>query len=331
MRDLRGRRKMMNGLLRAVLAFGAALACAGAGAQTGGKPVHFLVGYPPGGGTDFTARLVAPLLAERLGQPVIVENRVGAAGNIAMEAVAKAEPDGLTIGLGVSGMTINATLQPELRFHPLKDFAPVTRLVNNPLVMVANPSFPAKDVRTVIRMAKERPGALNYGTPGAGTGMHMMGELLKTEADVNLVHVPYKGNGPLVNDLLGDHISLGIADLASTRTFIKEGRLRALAVGAPARTELAPEIPTVAESGLPGFSVLSWTGVIAPAGTPAATVEAYNRHIRAILETADVRAKLLAAGLEPAPTTVEQFREIIRSDIGKWAKVIKAAGIKLER
>ncbi len=308
-----------------------ALVCGAAWAQGSGKPVHFLVGYPPGGGTDFTARLVAPLLAERLGQPVIVENRVGAAGNIAMEAVAKAEPDGLTIALGVSGMTINATLQPELRFHPLKDFAPVTRLVNNPLVMVANPAFAANDLQALIRMAKERPGVLNYGTPGAGTGMHMMGELLKTEAGINVVHVPYKGNGPLVNDLLGNHISVGIADLASTRTFIKEGRLHALAVGAPNRTELAPDIPTVAESGLPGFSVLSWTGVVAPAATPAATVETYNRHIRAILQAPEVRAKLLAAGLEPAPTSVAEFREIIRSDIEKWAKVIKAAGIKLER
>jgi len=323
----------MHCSLRALIGTATALAaaCAFAQASTSGRPVHFLVGYPPGGGTDFTARLVAPLLAERLGQPVIVENRVGAAGNIAMEAVAKAEPDGLTIALGVSGMTINATLQPDLRFHPLKDFAPVIRLVNNPLVMVANPSHPAKDIGSLIRLAKERPGAMNYGTPGAGTGMHMMGELLKGEANVNIVHVPYKGNGPLVNDLLGNHIGIGIADLASTRTFIKDGKLRPLGLGAPTRTELAPDIPTIAESGLPGFAVLSWTGVIAPARTPATIVATYNRHIRAILESPDVRTKLLAAGLEPAPTTVEDFREIIRNDIDKWAKVIKAAGIKLER
>lgn len=323
---------MPHRVFRAVVVAAAlASACALGQGPTSGRPVHFLVGYPPGGGTDFTARLVAPLLAERLGQPVIVENRVGAAGNIAMEAVAKAEPDGLTIALGVSGMTINATLQPELRFHPLKNFAPVIRLVNNPLVMVANPSFPAKGIGDLIRMAKERPGSLNYGTPGAGTGMHMMGELLKSEANVNIVHVPYKGNGPLVNDLLGNHIAIGIADLASTRAFINDGRLRPLGLGAPLRTELAPDIPTIAESGLPGFSVLSWTGVVAPARTPAAVVETYNRHIRAILETPDVRARLLAAGLEPAPTTVEEFRAIIRADIEKWAKVIKAAGIKLER
>jgi tripartite-type tricarboxylate transporter receptor subunit TctC len=314
-----------------LLALLAALACGGALAQAPGKPIHFLVGYPPGGGTDLTARVVAPLLAEKLGQPVVVENRVGAAGNIAMEAVAKAPADGLTIGLGVSGMTINATLQPELRFHPLKDFAPVIRLVNNPLVLVANPSFPAKDTAALIRMAKEQPGKLNYGTPGTGTAMHMMGELLKSEANVDLVHVPYKGNAPLVTDLIGGHISVGISDLASTRNVIKEGRLRVLGLGGPKRTELAPEAATIAESALPGFSALSWTGVIAPAGTPPAIVETYNRHIRAILETPEVRAKLLAAGLEPAPTTVEEFREIIRSDTEKWAKVIKAAGITLER
>jgi tripartite-type tricarboxylate transporter receptor subunit TctC len=322
----------MRNLARGVIALAVALAgSALAQAPSSSGTVHFLVGYPPGGGTDLTARIIAPRLAERLGQPVIVENRVGAAGNIAMEAVAKAAPDGLTIALGVSGMTINATLQPDLRFHPLKDFAPVTRLVNNPLVIVVSPSFPGKDVRALVDMAKAKPGAINYGTPGAGTGMHMMGELIKETAKVNIVHVPYKGNGPLVNELLGNHIAVGIADLASTRGFIKEGRLRVLGIGSPQRTPLAPDLPTVAESGLPGFSVLSWTGVVAPAGTPAATVEKYNAHIRAILETPEVREKLVGAGLEPAPTTVEEFRAIIRSDIEKWASVIKAAGIKLER
>ena len=300
-------------------------------AQAGsGKPVRFLVGYPPGGGTDLTARIVAPLLAEKLGQPVVVENRVGAAGNIALEAVAKAEPDGLTIGLAVSGMTINATLQPQLRFHPVTSFAPVIKLADNVLVLVANPSFPAKDLRDVIAEAKKRPGALNYGSAGAGTAMHLMGELLNLSADVQLVHVPYKGNAPMVNELLGGQIPFAFSDLASTSSFIRSGRLRAIAIGSPKRSSLEPEVPTFAESGVPGFSVLSWTGVIAPAATPAPMLQTYNAHIRAILETADVRNRLRAAGLEPAPTTVEEFAEIIRSDILKWEKVIKAAGVKLE-
>lgn len=296
--------------------------------QLAGKPIRFLVGYPPGGGTDLTARLVGARLAERLGQPVVVENRTGAAGNIAMEAIAKAPPDGLTIALGVSGMTINATLQPNLPFDPLRDFAPVSKLVNNFLVLVANPSFSAQDMASLLAEAKKQPGGLSYGSPGNGTGMHLMGELLGLSADVRLVHVPYKGNGPMVNDLLGGQIPIAIADLASTITFIKSGRLRVLGVGSPKRTVLAPDLPTIAEGGVPGFSVLSWTGVIAPARTPPQIVHAYSNHIRAILETPDVRERLLAAGLEPSPTTPEEFAEIIRNDVAKWARVIKAAGIK---
>jgi tripartite-type tricarboxylate transporter receptor subunit TctC len=245
-----------------------------------------------------------------------------------MEAVAKAPPDGLTIALGVSGMTINATLQPSLPFDPLKDFAPVTKLVNNFLVMVSNPSFPASDVRSMLAEAKKQSGGLLYGSPGNGTGMHLMGELLSLSTDVRLVHVPYKGNGPMVNDLLGGQIPIAFADLASTINFIKSGRLRVLGVGSPKRTVLAPDIPTIAESGIPGFSVLSWTGVVAPAATPSQIVHAYSNHIRAILETPEIRDKLLAAGLEPSPTTPEEFAEIIRSDIAKWSKVIKASGIK---
>jgi tripartite-type tricarboxylate transporter receptor subunit TctC len=293
-----------------------------------GKPIRFLVGYPPGGGTDLVARLVGGKLAERLELPVVVENRVGAAGNIAMDAIAKAAPDGHTIALGVSGMTINATLMPELTFDPVRDFAPVSKLANNPLVLVVVPSFQAKDLRALVAEAKAQPGKLNYGTPGNGTGMHMMGELLNGQAEVKLSHVPYKGNGPLVNDLLGGHIPVGISDLASTIQFIKAGKLHPIGIGSPARTPIAPELPTLAESGLPGFAVLSWTGVVAPARTPAGIVERLNAEIRSILGTPEVRDKMLAAGLEPAPTTVAEFAEIIRSDIAKWAKVIKAAGIK---
>lgn len=316
-----------------VLLSGALLVAAlwhpGSSAQVpAGKPIRFLVGFPPGGGTDLTARLVGSRLAERFGQPVIVENRVGAAGNIAMDTLAKAAPDGLTIALGISGMTINATLQPNLPFDPLRDFAPVIKLVDNLLVLVANPSFAASNLREILAEAKKQPGMLHYGSPGNGTGMHLMGELLNLSADIKLVHVAYKGNGPMVNDLLGGQISLGIADLASTAGFIKAGRLRAIGVGSPRRTALAPDLPTIAESGVPGFSVLSWTGVIAPARTPAPIVQGYNTHIRAILESADVRERLTAAGLEPAPTTVEEFSAIIRSDIAKWANVIKASGIQ---
>jgi tripartite-type tricarboxylate transporter receptor subunit TctC len=247
-----------------------------------------------------------------------------------MEAIAKAPPDGLTIAVCVSGITINATLQPSLPFDPLKDFAPISKLANNLLILVANPSFAGRDLREVLAEAKKQSGALNYGSPGNGTGMHLMGELLNLSAGVKLVHVPYKGNGPMVNDLLGGQISLGIADLASTSSQVKAGKLRAIGIGSPQRSPLAPEIPTIAEAGVPGFSVLSWTGVIAPARTPAPVVQAYNAHLRAILESPEVRERLAGAGLESAPTSVEEFGEIIRTDIAKWAKVIKSAGIKSE-
>jgi len=291
------------------------------------KPIRFMVGYPPGGGTDLTARVVAPHLAERLGQPVIVENRVGAAGNIAMEALAKAVPDGYTIAVGVSGLTINATLEPNLPFDPVRDFTPITKLVNNPLVLVANPSFPISDVRDLLSLAKKRPGEITYGTPGNGTGMHMVGELMNLAGGVQLVHVPYKGNGPMVNDVLGGQLPLAIGDVASTLSYIKAGRLRVVGVSNPKRTVIAPDMPTLAETGLPGFSVLSWTSVIAPARLPLQIVGRLNSDIRAILDTPQVRDRLIAAGLEPAPTTPEELGEIIRSEIGRWAKVIKSAGI----
>jgi tripartite-type tricarboxylate transporter receptor subunit TctC len=309
----------------AALALGAAAAHAQQAYPT--KPIRFMVGYPPGGGTDLTARLVAPRLADRLGQPVIVENRVGAAGNIAMEALAKSPPDGYTVAVGVSGLTINATLQPNLPFDPARDFSPVIKLVNNPLVLVANPKFPAREMRDLIGMAKTQPGKIAYGSAGNGTAMHLVGELLNQGAGIELVHVPYKGNGPMVNDVLGGQIPLAISDVASTLSFIKAGRLKVIGIANPTRSAVAPDMPTLAETGMPGFGVLSWTSVIAPARVPAAIVGRLNSGIRAILETPEVRDGLIAVGLEPAPTTPEELGEIIRTETARWAKVIKTAGI----
>lgn len=316
------RNALSSGFVAAVF-----LLCGTAVAQQG-KVVKFLVPYPPGGGTDLAARLIAPRLADKLAQPVVVENRVGASGNIAMEAVAKAEADGLTIAVAVSGITINAILDPTLRYNPLKDFAPITKLADNTLVLVANPAFSAKDLMGVLAEARRRPGQVIYGSAGTATAMHLMGELISLSGDVKMLHVPYKGNGPLVNELLGGQIPLAISDLASTSSFIKAGRLRAIAVGGAKRSILAPDIPTVAEAGLPGFSVLSWTGVVAPAGTPSPLVNAYSAHIREILGVPEVREKLMTIGLEPAPTTPEELAAIIRADLAKWDKTIKATGVK---
>ena len=323
----------MKTFIRNVLARGlfvvSALVSASCFAQQG-KVIKFLVTYPPGGGTALAARLIAPRLADKLRQPVVVENRVGASGNIAMEAVVKAEPDGLTIAVVLSGITINAVLDPKLRYNPLKDFAPITKLADNTLVLVANPSFPAKDLKEVLAEAKRRPGQITYGSAGTATGMHLMGELISLSGDVKMLHIPYKGNGPLVNELMGGQISLAISDLASTTSFIRSGRLRAIAVGGAKRSILAPDIPTVAESGLPGFSVLSWTGVVAPAGTPAQLVHSYSAHIGEILGLLEIREKLMAVGLEPASTTPEEFGAIIRGDLAKWERTIKATGVKPE-
>jgi tripartite-type tricarboxylate transporter receptor subunit TctC len=311
----------------------AAFCAAGASTQAAAQPypsrtVRIMVGFPPGGGTDLTARLVAQRLSERLGQPVIVENRVGAGGNIAMEALAKAPPDGYLLAVSGSLITINATLQPKLPFDPLKDFAPITMLVNNPLVLFANPSFPAKDVRQLVALARAQPGQIAYGSAGAGTAMHLVGAMMNLAAGIDLVHVAYKGNGPVVNDVLGGQIPLAVADLASTLSFAKAGRLHLLGVAGARRSVTAPDIPTIAESGIPGFQVQSWTALIAPARTPPEVINRLSSNVRAILESPEVRDKLLATGLEPAPTTPEELGDIIRSEIVRWAKVIKDANIK---
>lgn len=295
------------------------------------KPIRFIVGFPPGGSTDLAARLIAPRLAERLGQPVIIDNRSGAGGNLAVDAIAKSAPDGYTIGFGVAGsLTINVTLQPKLPFDPVTDLTPITMAVNNPLILVSNVSFPAKDVRELIAFAKSKPGPITYGSGGTGTSMHLAGELLKQTAGLNLVHVPYKGTSPAVNDVAGGHLPLAIVDVASTLQFIKTGRLHALGVTGAKRTEMASDIPTISESGAQGFQVPSWFGIIGPARLPQKIVTRLNAELRAILESPDIRERFFAIGLEPAPTSPEEFGNIIKSEISRWAKVIKDAGIQVE-
>lgn len=295
------------------------------------KPIRFMVGFPPGGSTDVAARLIAPRLAERLGQPVIIDNRSGAGGNLAVEAIAKSAPDGYTIGFGVSGsLTINVTLQPNLPYDTLRDLTPITMAVNNPLILVANASFPVKDVRELVAFARSKPGPIAFGSGGTGTAMHLAGALLKLTAGVDLVHVPYKGTNPAVNDLVGGQIPLAIVDVASALKFIKAGRIHALGVTGAKRAEMASDIPTISESGAPGFYVLSWFGIVAPARLPQEIVKRLNADLRAVLEAPDLRERFFATGLEPAPTSPEEFGNIIKSEISRWAKVIKDAGIQVE-
>jgi tripartite-type tricarboxylate transporter receptor subunit TctC len=308
--------------------------CGAVCAQTAGypnKPLRFIVGFPPGGSTDVAARVIAPRLAERLGQPIVIDNRAGAGGNIGVDAIAKSAPDGYTIGFGVSGaLSVNVTLQPNLPYDPLKDVVPLTLAVVNPLVLCVAPETPVASVRELIGYAKPRPGRVSYATGGNGTAMHLSGAMLNLMAGIEIVHVAYKGNGAAVAGVVGGQIPAAIVDLTSAQSFLRAGRIRALGVTSAKRTQLAPDIPTIAESGVLGFDITSWFGVIAPGGTPADIVALLNAELIAVLNSADIRDRLAAVGLESAPGTSDEFAALIRSEIRKYARLIQSSGIRIE-
>lgn len=295
------------------------------------RPLRFIVGFPPGGSTDVTARVIAPRLAERLGQPVLIEARSGAGGNIAVDTIAKAAPDGHTIGFGVSGaLTLNVTLLPHLPYDPLKDIAPVTLVAINPLVLAVGAPTPLYSVRELIAYARPRAGELSYATGGEGTAMHLAGAMLNLLAGLEMIHVPFKGNSATAAALVGGQVPLAILDLTSARAFMRAGRIRALGVTSTKRSSLAAEIPTLAESGLPGFEVVSWFGVIAPAGTPSAILTRLNAELVGVLTEPESRDKLMALGLEPAPSSQGEFADLIRREISRLAKLIRTTGIRVE-
>ena len=300
-----------------------------AGAQSyPSKPIRFIVSFPPGGSADLMSRAIAPRMSERLGQPVVVENRAGAGGMIGVDAVAKAAPDGHTIGLAAAGaLTTNIHLYPTMPFHPEKDLAPVSMLAMIPFFLVAHPSQP-DSLKAVIAQAKS--GNLSYGHGGQGSTMHLAGELLNMMAQVKIQAVPYKGSGPVSADVLGGQVPLGVVDVPSAISSVRAGKLRALAVTAKQRIYAAPEVPTFEEAGLPGYEAVGWFGVVAPAGTPRETVSRLNREIREALSAADVKERALAAGAEPAPSSPEQFAAYIREETKKWGEVVRKAGIKLQ-
>jgi len=293
------------------------------------RPIRLVVVFAPGGSNDLAARLLAPGMGDRLGQPVIVENRPGAGGVVGVDAVAKAAPDGYTLVVGPSGaLTINAILM-KLPFDPLKDFAPVSMFCNNPIAIVANPSVGASNFQELLARSKADGGKpMPFGTSGNGTAMHLAGELLKQTTGLPLEHVGYKGSSPAVSDLLGGQIPLGILDLATTKPLIASGKLKAIGIASATRSPTAPEIPTLAETGVPGYDVKSWFGILAPAGTPPDVVRRLNEAIVAELGVPAIRDKMLAAGLEPAPGTPQAFDETLKREHARWAAVIKAAGIK---
>ena len=305
--------------------------CCTAGAQSyPAKPIRFIVSFPPGGSSDLIARAIAPHMSARLGQPVVVENRPGAGGMIGVDAVAKAAPDGYTIGLAAAGaLSSNISLYPKMPFHPENDLAPISTLAMIPFFLIAHPSQPAT-LKEVIAKAKSAPGALSFGHGGNGSTMHLSGELLNMLANVKIQAVPYKGSGPVSADVLGGQVPLGVVDVPSAISNVKAGKVRALAVTSKQRISAAPEVPTFEEAGVPGYEAIGWFGVVAPKETPRPIIDRLNAEIRAALAAPEIRERALAAGTEPFTNTPEEFAAMIREETKKWAEVIKAGGIKLQ-
>jgi tripartite-type tricarboxylate transporter receptor subunit TctC len=318
-------------LLRALSVGALLVAATGVGAAYPEKPVRLVIPFPAGGGADFMARTLAQKLTEQLGQPVVLDHRGGAGGTIAAEAVASAAPDGYTLLFGTMGtQAINPHLYAKLRYDPLKDFAPVSLTHSTPRVLVVNPSVPAKSVQELIALAKAQPGILTFGSAGNGSSSHLAGELFKSMAGVDMTHVPYKGSGPAAADLLGGRISMVFDSIAVYSDHIKAGKVRALGVTSLKRTAVLPEVPAIAESGLAGFDVSNWLGVLAPARTPGDIVHRLNGEIRKAMADPEVRKQLAAVGIEALYSTPEAFGETIRTEMVKWGKVVKASGARID-
>ena len=294
------------------------------------KPVRVVVPFPPGGGTDIVARTVTPRMAEILGQPFIIENRAGAGGNIGTEAAAKSPADGYTLLVASASTAINTTLIPNLPWDLSRDFAPVVLMVVNNHLLAAHPSLPANNVQELLALARAKPGYITYASYGPGSSAHLTAELFKLMAGVDLLHVPYKGAAPAVNDLLGGQVHIMFADVAALLPHIKSGKLKALGIGATKRFEGLPDVPTIAESGVPGFEAGGFLGLVAPAGTPPAVINALNAAAQKSLAMPDVRERLIALASPPVGGTPEQFGQHIKREMDKWARVIRAANIKPE-
>ncbi len=294
------------------------------------RPVTLIVGFAPGGGTDIAARIVAKQLAVEFGQQVIVENRAGAGGNIATGAVARAAPDGYLISLAtISSLTVQPHLNSKLPYDPRRDLAPLTMGVVFANVLVVHPSVPAKTVAEFVALAQAKPGTIGYGTSGIGTTGHLAGELFRMMAKAPIVHVPYKGGGPAMTDLLGGQIPSSFASAPSALAHVKAGKIRALATTGAARSSFLPDVPTIAES-YPGYEATNWYAFVAPAKTPKDVVEQLNRQLVKVLSTPSVREQLLANGMEPQPSTPEELARYMEREFETWGRVVKEAGIQAE-
>jgi tripartite-type tricarboxylate transporter receptor subunit TctC len=295
------------------------------------RPITLVVAFAPGGSTSIVARAVSDKMSEALGQKIIIDNRAGAGGTIGTKAVAGSTPDGYTIALGYTGtLAIGPSLYTNAGYDPRKDFAPIGMIGNAPNSLVVHPSFPAKTVAELITYAKANPEKVSFGSAGVGTASHVSGEYFATAAGIKLVHVPYKGTGPALSDLIGGHIPMAFAPIPATHSQISSGTMRALAVTSAARSGLLPEIPTIAESGLTGFDASLYYGLVAPAGTPRPIIDKLNAALRAALASDDVKKRLVADGTDVTPSTPEEYAAFIDKDEIKWSKIVKASGAKGE-
>ncbi len=292
------------------------------------RTIRLVVPSSPGGGTDITGRILAQKLSEQLGQQVVVDNRAGAGTVIGNDIVAKSAPDGYTLLMGISTLAINPSMYSKLPYDALSDFAPISQVVSAPNILTVHPSVPAKTVKEFIALAKAKPGSIVFGSAGMGTSPHLSGELFKTMAKIDILHVPYKGSGQSVISLLAGEISASFPSVPTAIPYIKTGRLRGLGVTTSARTRALPDVPSIAEAGLPGYEATQWFGVLAPAGTPRPIVDHLYQEVSRALHAPDVRERLIADGAEPIGSTPEEFAVYIKSETEKWARVIKASGIK---
>ena len=311
----------------------AAAACIAFGASAQGYPaktVKVIVPYPPGGPTDIVARVVAQKLSEQTGQQFIVDNRGGAGGNIGAEAVARSPADGYTLLVATTAHAINRTLFKQMSYDLMKDFVPVSQLTAGPLVIVANPALPAKNVKELIALARSKPGELAFASSGPGQSTHLAAELFDTMAGIKMTHVPYKGSAPALTDTMGGQVSLFFDTMLSAMPHVRSGKLKAIAVTSAARSPAAPEIPTVAESGLPGYEAIAWNGVLAPAGTPKDVVVKLNAELKKALELPEIKERFAAQGFAAAWSSPEQYAAFLNAEVEKWGKVVKVSGATVD-
>ena len=318
--------KLLHSLLAALFVAVAAPAVA----QYPNKPVRIIVPYPPGGTSDILARLSAARLTESMGQPFLVENRPGASGTIGSQAVAKSAPDGYTLVLGTISSHGIVSAVSTTPYDPVRDFAAVTVIGSTPNVITVHPDLPAKNFGELLKLARAKPGKLNFGSTSPGGSPHMSAELLKMMAGIDIVHVPYKGAGPMLIDLIGGQIQIGFDNLPSSMAHIKSGKVRALAVTTGKRWPGTPDVPTVAESGVAGYEVSGWFGLLAPAGTPKPVVDTLYKAVGAMLKLPDVQKQMLELGAEPGGNTPDAFGKQVAAEVAKWKKVVAVTGVKVE-